>query len=114
MDSDALARLRKLGGDEFTAQMIGVFLEYTAQKIAQGRQAHAAGDLPGIQNAMHPIKSSAGNVGAGQIQDLAARIEDLAKKRQGESLAVLLAEIDNAYSLAKPRFEQLRQSLLNK
>jgi CheY-like chemotaxis protein/HPt (histidine-containing phosphotransfer) domain-containing protein len=114
MESDALARLRTLGGDSFTAEMIGVFLEYTAQKIAQGLQAYAAGNLAGVQDAMHPIKSSAGNVGAGQIQKLAERIEDLAKKRQGESLGALLAELDNAFGAAKPQFEQIRQSLLNK
>jgi len=113
MNSSALERLRRLGGDSFAAEMIRLFLDYTAQKIVQGRQAHAAGDLAGIQKAMHPINSSAGNVGAGQIQELAARIEDLAKKQQGESLGALLAEIDNAFALAAPRFEQLRQSLLN-
>ena len=112
MASGTLEQLRKLGGDAFTAQMIGVFLEYAEQKIAQGRQAYAAGDLTGVENAIHPIKSSAGNVGARQIQELASRIEDLAKKRQGESLGALLAEIDNAFQLAKPQFEQTRQSLL--
>ena len=91
MASGTLEQLRKLGGDSFAAEMIGVFLEYVAKKIAQGQQAYAAGDLAGVENALHPIKSSAGNVGARQIQELAARIEDLAKKRQGESLGVLLA-----------------------
>jgi len=112
MASGKLEQLRKLGGDAFTAEMIGVFLEYVAQKIAQGRQAYAAGDFTGVENALHPIKSSAGNVGARQIQELASRIEDLAKKRQGESLGALLAEIDNAFQRAKPQFEQTRQSLL--
>ena len=112
MASGTLEQLRKLGGDSFAAEMIGVFLEYVAKKIAQGQQAYAAGDLAGVENALHPIKSSAGNVGARQIQELAARIEDLAKKRQGESLGVLLAEIDNAFQSAKPQFEQVRQTLL--
>ena len=53
--SGTLEQLRKLGGDAFTAEMIGVFVEYTARKIAQGRQAWAAGDLTGVENAMHPI-----------------------------------------------------------
>jgi CheY-like chemotaxis protein/HPt (histidine-containing phosphotransfer) domain-containing protein len=113
LETGALDRMRKLGGDSFAAEMIGIFLEYTAQKLAQGLQAHAAGDLAGVQNAMHPIKSSAGNVGAVQIQALAARIEDLAGKRQGDSLGALLAEINQAFTLAKPQFESTRQTLLN-
>lgn len=112
MASGTLEQLRKLGGDSFAAEMIGVFLEYVAKKIAQGQQAYAAGDLAGVENALHPIKSSAGNVGARQIQELAARIEDLARKRQGEPLGVLLAEIDNAFQAAKPQFERIRQTLV--
>jgi CheY-like chemotaxis protein len=35
MASGTLEQLRKLGGDSFAAEMIGVFLEYVAKKIAQ-------------------------------------------------------------------------------
>ncbi len=112
MESGTLEQLRKLGGDSFTAEMIGVFLEYAARKIAQGREAFAAGDLVGVENAIHPIKSSAGNVGARQIQELAVRIEDLARNKQREPLGPLLAEIDSAFRTAKPQFEQIRNSLL--
>jgi len=110
--SGTLEQLRKLGGDSFTAEMIGVFLEYVARKISQGREAYAAGDLVGVENAIHPIKSSSGNVGARQIQELAVRIEDLARNKQREPLGPLLAEIDSAFQLAKPQFEQIRNSLL--
>jgi CheY-like chemotaxis protein/HPt (histidine-containing phosphotransfer) domain-containing protein len=113
-DSDALDRLRKLGGDPFAAEMIGLFLEYTTQKIAEGRKAQAAGDLAGVQKAMHPIKSSAGNVGAGQVQTLATRIEDLAKNGQGETLGGLLAEMERTFGALKPQFEQIQQSLSKK
>ena len=110
--SGTLDQLRKLGGDSFTAEMIGVFLEYAARKIALGREAYAAGNLLGVENAIHPIKSSAGNVGARQIHELAVKIEDLARERKGESLGSLLAELDNAFQAAKPEFERIRQSLL--
>jgi CheY-like chemotaxis protein/HPt (histidine-containing phosphotransfer) domain-containing protein len=110
--SGTVEQLRKLGGDSFAAEMIGVFLEYVARKIAQGREAYAAGDLVGVENAVHPIKSSSGNVGARQIQELAVRIEDLARNRQSEALGPLLVEIDSAFGLAKPEFERIRQSLL--
>lgn len=110
----ALERLRKLGGDSFAAEMIGVFLEYTAQKIDQGLKASAAGDLGGVEKAMHPIKSSAGNVGAQLIQELAAQTEGLAKKREARAMVESLAELDNAFKSAKSQFEQTRQTLLTK
>lgn len=112
LDGAALERLRKLGGDAFAADMIGMFLEYTAKKISEGLQAQAAGDLTGVQNAMHPIKSSAGNIGAMQVSGLAARIEGLAKDRQGEAMPSLLAEIEQSFATLKPQLEAARQSLL--
>jgi len=111
--SGTLDQLRKLGGDKFTAEMIEVFLEYTARKIAQGRLAYAEGDLVGVENALHPVKSSAGNIGAARIQELAARIEDLARNREPEPIGSLLMEINDAFISAKPQLEQIRQSLIH-
>ena len=63
--------------------MIDLFLEYAGQKIVEARAAQVAGNLTGVEKAVHPIKSSAGNVGARRIQELALQIEELA--RQGHS-----------------------------
>jgi CheY-like chemotaxis protein/HPt (histidine-containing phosphotransfer) domain-containing protein len=109
-EADAIDRLRRLGGDSFVADMIGLFLDYAAQKIAEGQRAQAAGDLPALQNAMHPIKSSAGNVGAIGVQALAAQIEDLAKQGQGEAVGLLLTELVQTFQELKPRFEDIQKS----
>jgi HPt (histidine-containing phosphotransfer) domain-containing protein len=86
-----------LGGDEFVLKMIEVFLSYGAQKIAETRQALEASDLTGVAKAAHPIKSSAGNVGALEVQDLATRIEALASQSQCNSLAALVLELEQAF-----------------
>ena len=101
LDPAALERLRRLGGDEFTLKMTNLFLSYGAQKIGEARHAFDAANLAAVAKAVHPIKSSAGNVGALQVQDLATRVEQLALQSQAEPLAVLLGELEQAFARVK-------------
>lgn len=105
LDAAAIERLRRLGGDKFAREMIGLFLTYVDQKITEARRAQQAGNLPGVQKAVHPVKSSAGNVGARCIQELAKQIEDSAKQQQGEAVDKLLTELEQAFADIKPDME---------
>lgn len=108
LDPAAVQRLQRLGGDEFVVKMIDLFAGYAREKLAAAHQAHAAGELEGVADAVHPIKSSAGNVGAKHVQDLARRIEDLARQSNGEPLAGLLEELDRAFLASMKDLEQLK------
>lgn len=105
LDALAIERLRKLGGDKFALDMIELFFSYGGKKVAETRQAHLAGDLPGVANAAHPLKSSAGNVGALQVQKLAATIEQAAKAGDGARLSELIGAFEQAYADAKAGLE---------
>lgn len=111
LDPAALERLRRLGGDEFTKKMIDLFLGFAEGKIAAARQAYAAGDLPAVAKAVHPIKSSAGNVGACQVQELSARIEDLAERQETGSLAAPLQELEDAFSRVRGALKEQKEQL---
>jgi len=102
METGAIERLRKLGGDEFVGRMIDLFLDYAETKIGDARQAGAAGDLAGLAKAVHPIKSSAGNIGASRVQELATRLEQLARQPPGDDLNRLLSELETAFAEIKP------------
>jgi CheY-like chemotaxis protein/HPt (histidine-containing phosphotransfer) domain-containing protein len=106
MQVAAIERLRKLGGDEFVNKMIDLFLDYTGTKIADARKAGTAGDLAALAKAVHPIKSSAGNIGASRVQELAARLEQLGKQPTGgEELSRLLDELEIAFAEAQQVLE---------
>ncbi len=111
LDPAALERLRRLGGDEFAAKMVELFLSYTAQKLAEARQALADGKLAAVANAVHPIQSSAGNVGASRVQELAARIESLASDAPGDSLAPLVSELGEAFEAVKLELAEQKHAL---
>jgi HPt (histidine-containing phosphotransfer) domain-containing protein len=100
LDPTALTRLCRLGGNKFAREMIDLFLDYAGKKVAEARQAQTTGDLAGIEKAAHPLKSSAGNVGASQVQDLAAQLEQAAKSGHAAAVAASLAELEQAFAAA--------------
>ena len=111
LDPAAVQRLQRLGGNEFVVKMIDLFAGYAREKLAAAHQAHAAGELERVADAVHPIKSSAGNVGAKTVQDLARQIEELARQSNGEPLAGLLEELDRAFLASMKDLEQLKLAL---
>lgn len=111
VDPAALQRLQRLGGDAFVGKMIDLFNSYVAEKVAEAHAAWAAGNCAGVANAAHPIKSSAGNVGAVQVQALAQQIEKLAKEGQLPALTTLLDELTVAFGAARTALEEHKRTL---
>jgi HPt (histidine-containing phosphotransfer) domain-containing protein len=68
--------------------------------------SYDAGDLEGVERAAHSIRSSAGNVGAEELRDIASKIEMLASKRDHAGLHPLLADLEQAFQKAKAILEQ--------
>jgi HPt (histidine-containing phosphotransfer) domain-containing protein len=98
-----LARLEELGGDSFVCEMIGLFLQTTPQRLQAARDGFSAGDLEAVEHAVHSLKSSAGNLGADEVQDLAGRLETLAAARRGEPIPALLQQLDAAVTRIEAR-----------
>lgn len=112
LDPAAVERLKRLGGSEFAVKMIDLFSSYATEKLAVAQQAQAAGNLTGVADAVHPIKSSAGNVGARKVQELARQIEELARQSQGEPVSALLAELERVFMASQGELEQVKHSLV--
>jgi HPt (histidine-containing phosphotransfer) domain-containing protein len=109
-DESALARLRDLGGNEFVAQMIGLFLELARRKLAEARAAETRKDFHALRMAVHPLRSSGGNVGATSVMELSTRIDELARRQEVTTIPALLAELETAFARVEPRLERERQS----
>jgi len=85
--------------------MIDLFFDYAQTKLADAQRASLAGDCVGVAKAAHPIKSSAGNVGANRVQEVAAALEETANGRQLGEVNRLLRELELALAEVKPRLE---------
>lgn len=111
LDPAAIERLLRLGGAAFVCKMIDLFLSYAAEKVAEARRAQDSADWAALAKAVHPIKSSAGNVGAVRVQELAQRLEQLSQQGEGGRLSDLVGELEQAFAAVKPELEQKKQSV---
>lgn len=111
LDPAAIERLRKLGGDKFAADMIDLFLSYGGKKVAETQAARQAGHLAEVAAAAHALKSSAGNVGAARIQQLAEQAEQSAQRALGDAVAKDVEALERAFAETRPRLEAERAKL---
>jgi HPt (histidine-containing phosphotransfer) domain-containing protein len=95
-DDSALERLQRLGGNELLRDMIDLFLEESARRLSDARAGHRAQDLELVEAALHGLTSSAGNVGACEMEELARHGAELARTRHGEEIAEVLARLEAA------------------
>lgn len=111
IDPKALDRLRDLGGAPFLVQMINLFLDFTPKKLAEARSAELAGEITGIQKAIHPLRSSGGNIGCQRMAELAVRVEQLVRDGKTEELPSVLRDLESVYEEVKVRLEAERKAL---
>jgi HPt (histidine-containing phosphotransfer) domain-containing protein len=111
-DPAAIQRLLKLGGPKFTLEMIDLFDSYGGKKIAEARQAKQSDNLAALAEAAHPLKSSAGNVGAVRVQELAAQVESSAREQKSELAGGQLDELERAFAEAKSFLETVKARLV--
>ena len=91
--------------------MIDLFLSYVGGKIVEAQQARMENNLAGVASAAHAIKSSAGNVGAVEVQKLAALAEQTAKGAPGTSVATEVTALERAFVEIKPLLEAEKAKL---
>jgi HPt (histidine-containing phosphotransfer) domain-containing protein len=103
-----LARLEDIGGRDFVVEMIDLFLQVAPQRLDDARRGEQAGDLEAIAKAAHSLKSSAGNLGADAVQELAEQVEQLASACAAEAVSPLLRRLEQAFAESKVRLESAR------
>ena len=111
MNPAAIERLCKLGGDAFTIRIIDMFINYCGEKVVNARQALVAGNMAAVADSAHPVKSSAGNVGAVRLQEFAASLEEVARQGNRERVNDLLPKFEAAFAEAKIQLEDVRAKL---
>lgn len=107
-DPSALDKLETLGGPAFVIEMVDLFLQYAPTRLAAANEALASGDLGGVADAVHPLKTSSGHVGARRTHELAKQTERFARDQQRELLSPLVGQLQAAYLEAKPLLEAAR------
>jgi HPt (histidine-containing phosphotransfer) domain-containing protein len=94
LDTAALARLRRFGGDKLLGDMIALFIGAAPERLDAARRGAQVHDLNAIEMAMHSLKSSAAQLGAIRMQRLCAEGEQSARAGLFTGVPALLDEID--------------------
>ncbi|MBW3660756.1 MAG: Hpt domain-containing protein [Gemmatimonadetes bacterium] len=105
-DAAALLRLRRLGGNALVRRMAGLFVSLGEERVAAARAGVEYGDLDTIERAAHSLKSSAGNVGAIELQRLAEAVERAAAEGRRSAAAAGVEEMEAAFAEARERIEE--------
>jgi HPt (histidine-containing phosphotransfer) domain-containing protein len=111
IDPVALERLKRLGGGKLLRDMLDLFLEHTPVRMAAAAASFSQGDLAGVNQAAHSLKSSAANLGARTLRDYAEQVEHVAAGEQAGDLASLIAHLQEAFAQARAALEKERQGL---
>lgn len=108
------AHLEQLGsrfGGAFVIQLIDLFITQGADRITAAEIAAKAGDGRGVSSAAHALKSSAGNLGARELNTRAADVErDCATQEDVAALATSVDLLRAAFEDACAALRSIRTS----
>lgn len=100
LDRSALDRLERIGGAKLLSAMLGSFVEHGAMRVGAAQEAASVGDVRGVSDAAHALKSSAGNIGATRLQLCAQRVEHEAVQ-EGADARALARELADVFEQAR-------------
>ena len=109
IDSAALERLRKLGGDALVSRIIELFCSHSSAKVQEARECLKRDDLQNFGRAIHSLRSSAGNVGAGHLFELSGKLERLATENKDSEIRLLFPELERAFEQARSVLQEKRR-----
>ena len=107
---ERLAMLRRVGGDRLIRDLIDLLLENVPLKLRAARAALAEENADGVGRAAHALTSSAGNLGAAEVQRDAYALEQAAADGS-EDLAGLLARLEASWERARELLAEKKRGL---
>jgi HPt (histidine-containing phosphotransfer) domain-containing protein len=97
-----LNHLRRLGGNQLLDDLINLFFCTGPERLKGLGEALAQGKLAEVARLAHSLTSSAGNLGATELQDLAARLEHQAGAGETTSLQDLVRQLEESWERTRP------------
>jgi two-component system, sensor histidine kinase and response regulator len=104
LDSAVIRELRSLGGELFE-ELVALFIEDAAQKLAALKPAGASGDAQAAERIAHALKGSSGAIGANRMQALCAALQEAAAGGQDRTIRALTAEIETEFASVRLTLE---------
>lgn len=98
VDPEVLKQLLQLGGEEFTAELYGEFIEETTDLLNQINTHWQATDLEKLHPLLHQLKGTAGTLGLTKLATQALALEKAIKQQQTQVLASGVPELNQLFA----------------
>ncbi|HWE74692.1 MAG TPA: response regulator [Stellaceae bacterium] len=96
LDMVQLDSIESLLGPQELQEILATYLGNADERLAQIADALAREDLTALRREAHIIISTAGNIGAARVSELAAALEEACKEGQKETAATLVSRLAQA------------------
>lgn len=101
LDPDTTARLAQLGGPGFVGDLLRLFEEHGALRVAAVESAAERMDLVAVRRGAHSLVSTAGNLGARRLAALCTTLERAAATLDAPAVAALVPALAPAFAAAR-------------
>ena len=108
LDPSAMERLRRIGGERLVGKMLTSFNAFATEKVAAIEAATAAEDWTLAGREAHALKSSAGNVGAVDLQRLSFDVECAGRDGEGDRIPALVNDLTAAFRVATAALAEIQ------
>lgn len=88
-------------------RIVGLFLEHAPQRLQLIREGIEKEEWYSAERGAHSMRSSAGSLGLGTLQDLSGRLEEACEGRRSEAARSLLSELVAVWEQLRPKIEQI-------
>lgn len=105
-----IERLHQIGGDDLVNQMIQLFLQNASQRITTAGHAVGEHNFELISKSMRALNSSAGDIGAERLEQIAMQAESLADEHAVEQITALLHQIESEFQQVRIALESGKDS----
>ena len=111
IDGTALARIQRIGGAKLVVKVIDAFLESAPGRLARARQAITDRNPEEVVAVLHSLVSSAGQLGARQLETLATDGQRRVQANGIEAATEVLQDVEAAYAEAETGLRKAREDL---
>ncbi len=99
-------QFRRLGGEELIKKLVDLFFSYAEPMLDKIVSSCGAGNPEELERAARALRSSAGKLGARELESLAGEIERLAAENEVLAVRPLLVSLRKAFLRAKERLSE--------
>lgn len=94
IDDTTVAALRTLGGNDFVADVVETFRKDSWRLLDQLRTAIAKGDMHGIRETIHSLRSGGANIGAMRLSQTLGALRDVTVKDLRQTGAGIIEKVE--------------------